>query len=237
MPSKSNKNKWSLPPYPPTVETVCIPVTIPNDVRWIGLFLGQLLRLSQQIWYDRDEQHTAKLVAAVWSDIYLETVKRVWACEGDGMFDVRINPEDECSIEKTADGGETWVEVFRLDSTCSLSRIIRNPIDGSYGFEVEDLGFYRFPEGTPPSYVVNPPLPPASHAGTADPKCVAATNAAYVYRQLYTDIANRLLDEVVSNYEHAANVGTAITGFLMLIGAAASQPALRRSGAAPFQAE
>lgn len=224
MPSKSNKNKLSLPTYPPPVETVCIPVNVPNDDRWIALFLGAIYRLTQQVWYDRDAARTAKLVAAVWQDIYLATIKATWDCEGgSGMFDLRVSPTDDCLVEKTLDG-VVWTEAFRLDTDCALTRIIRNPDTGAYGWEVEDVGFYRFPDGPWGQSVVNPIAPPPTHSAATLPHCLAAANAAKVYVELYARVAAELLDQVATEFELAANLGTAISGFLMLIGAAATQP-------------
>jgi len=185
MPSKSNKNKLSLPTYPPPVETVCIPVNVPNDDRWIALFLGAIYRLTQQVWYDRDEAHTAKLVAAVWGDIYLQTVKATWDCDGS-MFDLRVSPTDDCLVEKTTDG-VVWTEAFRLDTDCALTKIIRNPATGEYGWEVEDVGFYKFPDGpyVAPTSISYPPLPPANGASDNDKRCNAAYGAALALQALY----------------------------------------------------
>ena len=82
MPSQtSNKNKMHLPPLPAPEGRYCITVAVPDDPQWIALFYGALFRLSQQIWYDRDQDKSARDVAAVWRDVYLNTLNK----EGDCM--------------------------------------------------------------------------------------------------------------------------------------------------------
>jgi len=93
MPSiTSNKNKLALPPFPPPEGRVCIPVSVPDDPEWIGLFLGAIFRLGQQIWYDRDVAHTAKSVADVWMGIFNETTEKAWDCMDSCLCYLRRNP-------------------------------------------------------------------------------------------------------------------------------------------------
>src|SRR5690606_38105961 len=73
MPSKkSNRNRLKLPASVNPPGRRCIPVSVPDDPEYIALFLGAIYRLSQQIWYDRDPEHKAKQVAAVWHQVYLD---------------------------------------------------------------------------------------------------------------------------------------------------------------------
>jgi len=102
------------------------------------------------------------------------------------MFDLRVSPVDDCLVEKTTDG-VTWSEAFRLDTDCALTRIIRNPATGEYGWEVEDVGFYRFPDGpyVAPTSISYPPPPPASGTSDNDKRCNAAYGAALALQALY----------------------------------------------------
>jgi hypothetical protein len=225
MPSlRSNKNKLGIPSQLDPIGTVCIPVNVPNDPEWISLFTGAIYRLSQQIWYDRDEAHSAKYVAAKWRDIYLETLNRSWICGDASLFDMRVNPTDSCSIQKTMDG-VLWFEVFRLDGPCGTSRLRVNPYTGRIGRVMDDFTFYEFPDGEwgaslyPPFSSLPPPIV------TADRVCVAAVTAVYVLSNLYRDIGVKLLDEVAAtDWDYAAALGTILQGFLLVIGAAAVQP-------------
>lgn len=70
----SNKNKWKLPTNPSPEGFFCISVNVPDDPEWIGKFYGQIYMLSQQIYWDRDDAHTAKDVAAKWLDVYSDTL-------------------------------------------------------------------------------------------------------------------------------------------------------------------
>lgn len=187
MPSRtSNKNKLALPTYPPPEGRVCIPVTIPDDPHWIALFTGAIYRLSQQIWYDRDSTHTAQLVAAVWRDIYLATMERAWDCAGGGMFDIRLKPSSHCIIQKSTDG-VVWVDAIDM-SACWQNGIKRNPATGGLGWEVQDMGFYEFPDGpwTEPAPQVVYPTPKVQKGATDDQKrCNAAYGAAIALQALY----------------------------------------------------
>lgn len=187
MPSRtSNRNKLALPTYPPPEGRVCIPVTIPNDPHWIALFTGAIYRLSQQIWYDRDSTHTAQLVAAVWRDIYLATMESAWDCAGSGMFNIRLKPGSHCVIQKTTDG-VTWVDAIDM-AECWQNGIKRNPATGGLGWEVQDMGFYEFPDGpwTEPAPQVVYPTPKVQQGATDDQKrCNAAYGAAIALQALY----------------------------------------------------
>lgn len=111
MPSlKSNKNKWKLPTYPPPTGRVCIPVEIPDHPEWIALFTGAIFRLAQQIWYDRDENRTAKDVAAVWMDVYLETMQKMWGCS-EVVATMQFRFTDQCGLEYRPDDVSPWLAV------------------------------------------------------------------------------------------------------------------------------
>lgn len=188
----SNKNKMALPNQLNPVGSVCIPVNVPNDPEWIGMFLGAIYRLSQQVWYDRDANHSAKIVAARWQDVYLETVKATWDCGALDLFDIRVNPEDECSIQKTLDG-VVWSEVFRLDGPCSVTRIRRNPATGRIGYVMEDFTFYEFPDGpyVPPSSIVYPE-PKQRETSSLTSRCNGAYAAALALQMLYRETWGKL---------------------------------------------
>lgn len=55
-------------PNPPT--RICIPINVPNDPEHLQVFWGHLSLLG--LWYswERDDDHTARTVAAVWKDVW-----------------------------------------------------------------------------------------------------------------------------------------------------------------------
>jgi hypothetical protein len=61
-----------LPNAFPTSLT-CRKVYIPDDEYYVSQLIGRLRTLQQQIWYDRDENHTAKQVAALWRNANQQT--------------------------------------------------------------------------------------------------------------------------------------------------------------------
>lgn len=194
MPSRQgNKNKLALPTFPPPPGRVCIPVEVPDDPHWIALFTGAIYRLSQQIWYDRDAAHTAKDVAAVWQDIYLETMQSAWGCGGN--VDIRLKPDEPCIIQLTTDGGLTWVDKINL-SLCWKNGIKYNPATGRLGWEIEGVGFYRFPDGP---YIPGSPdtwfPPPRERTGSEEQaRCDAAFAAARVLQALYRQTWGTLIN-------------------------------------------
>lgn len=70
------------------VRCICVPV--PDDAEWIAKFYGAIYTLSQQIWWDRDEAHTAKVVAARWLEVYLEAMND--PCGGGLPCEVPADP-------------------------------------------------------------------------------------------------------------------------------------------------
>lgn len=146
MPSNSlarnpNSNKKRLPETLPT-GTRCVMVHIPDDIEYVGYLLGALGRLSQQVFYDRDDAHTAKDVAALWNAANQKTMLTLGAgcpdcegtnkdcptCEGTGVRggiayfdDCECECEDEmCKlrIEENSSGGFFLVE----DCGCGVLR-------------------------------------------------------------------------------------------------------------------
>ena len=67
MPSnQSNQNKKKLPENLTPDNFRCVTFMLPNDVEHLALFYGAVWTLSQQIWYERDEARSAKIVADYW---------------------------------------------------------------------------------------------------------------------------------------------------------------------------
>lgn len=60
-----NINRLPLPDKLPAA-TSCVRVFVPDDQYYRNLLVGALNRLAKQIWYERDDAHTAKQVAALW---------------------------------------------------------------------------------------------------------------------------------------------------------------------------
>lgn len=185
MPSrKKNKNLLHLPTNTTPLGTRCLTVFVPDDPEWISLFTGVIYRLGQQVWYDRDATHAAKVVADRWKLVYLDLMNRMRVgdpCEVIDMFDIRLNPTNPCELQKTFDG-ETWIHAAWLDE-CFKNTIKRNPKTGETGW-YDGIDFYHFPEG---EWVDNPPdifFPPPREGNDL---CIASASAARVLQQLYRE--------------------------------------------------
>lgn len=188
MPSlRSNKNKWHIPPYPPPEGVRCINVAVPDDPQWIALFYGAIYRLSQQIWYDRDEAHTAALVAAVWQDIYLQTIKGENECSmHPDCCPLRRNPRTGL-YEQSPDGGLTW---FQVD-------------DGPWVDSLVDGSVYW-------------PEPKQRTGSDAVIRCDAAWAAANVLQSFYQQTVGALLTSAVGGVigiaRYLANLAEILSG-------------------------
>jgi hypothetical protein len=85
----------------------CISVRIPDGDDYEKLLAGALEVLTRWASYERDPEHKARLVATAWRNaLFGETL---W--ERCSMFDIRIDPENHCMLQKTIDGGDNWEDV------------------------------------------------------------------------------------------------------------------------------
>lgn len=107
---------------------------------------------------------------------------------------MRVNPFNG-RLQQSHDGGLTWFDVADGPWTESLY---------------------------PPFSAMPAPRPEPT---TAEQKCAAAATAAYVLRNLYEQTGNTLLNVVAAtDWEYAGALGAMLQGFLMMIGAVATQP-------------
>jgi len=164
-------------------EVTCRQIFIPNDPLFLGAFTGALLELTNPDRWEHYGAITPTEAAEAAIVILYEYLNS--ACEG-GMFDVRQNTETPCKLEKSTDGGATWVEFADLQK-CP-PRLRRNPETGEIEYTVDgetwepiETGPYTG-EDAPPSF----PEPRSRPAGTNDEKmCDAAYAAAHVLQAVY----------------------------------------------------
>jgi len=156
MPStKNNKNLRGLPTNPEPEGVRCISVPVPDDDQWIGAFYGQLQRLSLQSIWDRDEAHTAQIVARRWLEVY-------WATLAGNCFD------GVCPIP------------FPFDVDIGFPLVIVRIGDDGHWEELID-GVWTTPTG---DYEV-PEVPEREESTATERRCLAAANASYVLSQVY----------------------------------------------------
>ncbi|MEL6269876.1 MAG: hypothetical protein AAFR22_08685, partial [Chloroflexota bacterium] len=65
-------------------DLACVKVYFPDSQEYKSKLLGQLYQLTQQIWWDRDEAHTAKRVAALWATAFNASMD-TWDENCDGL--------------------------------------------------------------------------------------------------------------------------------------------------------
>jgi len=169
MPSRSsNKNLRALLPVPPPEGVRCISVPVPDEPQWIAAFYGALQRLSLQSIWDRDEAHTAQVIAERWLQVYLDTLA------GDCMA-------DDCD--------DCLGRILKDPATGAYGYMSDDPV-GFYRFP--DGAWVDSPIDT-----VWPAPQPYTVGSDDERRCIAARNATLVLRQLYQETWGVFIDASV----------------------------------------
>lgn len=188
-------NRQYLTPPDIPDDVYCRVLRIPNSPQWIGTLTGVLYPLCfSSAWTDEDGGIAPEAAAERFTQIFNDMFGGAGECDSMACCPMRINPFNG-RLQQSNDGGLTWLDVE----------------DGPW---VDSL--------YPPYSAMPQPRPEVTDA---DKLCAAAATAAYVLRNLYTQTGNTLLDVVAAtDWEYAGALGSMLTGFFMMIGAAALQP-------------
>lgn len=103
----SNFARYVLPDDPDPAGVCCVSVPVPDDPQWRAAFHGALWRLSLQTHWSRDEDYTAKVVAARWRQVWVEVGNSMGICTpSDNIMRVAINANFRLAmnVEFTANG-------------------------------------------------------------------------------------------------------------------------------------
>lgn len=192
-------------PTPSSVPVECAYrlAKLPADAAWLGTFMGLVETLMDEInWQQLDGGITREQAAAVWADIVQSLYD---SAETGVVVDVRQNPTDPCTLEKT-DDGVTWVSFADL----RLCRpVLRN---GLQGLEVDDgFGFYRVPDGAwttaPADQLFNDAVPAGLLLTQNNDQCTAAANAVNVLYKVKTELGDHGADIAAAQGGGAVEVG------------------------------
>lgn len=94
--------------------TRCITLEIPDDPGHIRAFLGQLGMLAYWWTWERDPLKQGTEAAKRWRSVLSSAEQQLDMGGGCPVgFDIRVV---DCVLQKTEDGGETWVDVATLDN-------------------------------------------------------------------------------------------------------------------------
>lgn len=192
---------YVLPDVVDPSETICFQVYVPDDQFHIAAFMGQLWELTR--WYNwaKNDAHTAILVADVWKQIYEQT-RTNGACETT-LFDIRQQEDEPCIIQKTTDGGDTWVDAVDLQLCPPKIRVNKGIIewqDENGDWHELDTGDERVDGSAPIPYPANP-----------DGACLTAENITSIYQTALTQIRAGLVASEV-----AVAIAATITGIMSL---------------------
>ena len=173
--------------------TICALVPIPDDPEFLGQLVGLIDQLRHSALFARDDTKTgAATVARTWSAALATMPIGTVDCEGVvTVFDVRQNPTDKCILEKSTDGGETWVQFADL-RLCPPTVMLGSdgktivwycPTCGPDG----EPGWIPLPnpiEDYDPGYDdPQPPIDDWAEPGN-DPACVFAANATEAFKSV-----------------------------------------------------
>lgn len=188
-------NRQYLTPPDIPDDVYCRVLRIPNSPQWIGTLTGVLYPLCfASAWTDEDGGITPEQAAERFTQIFNEMFSGTGDCDDMACCPLRINPYNG-RLQQSNDGGLTWFDVA----------------DGPW---VDSL------------YPPFSAMPQPRHELTdADKICAAAATAAYVLRNLYIQTGDTLLNVVAAtDWEYASALGSMLSGFLLMIGAVATQP-------------
>lgn len=139
MPSKKQKAAgWILPNPIEGYPLICYCVPIPDVPEYRSAFLGQMAALGK--WWNWEKSYTvgdrrATTAAALFRGLYEEIT-----VSGCSSFDIRQNPENDCEIQKSLDGGETWETAWFLDNCAPPTYTYRYNLDTGILERSPDMG-------------------------------------------------------------------------------------------------
>lgn len=111
---------YLIPAEPSPDDMLCVKVFIPNDLLYIAAFWHSVEFLTTWTAWQRDAAHRATEAAAAWKAAWVlsrAAFEEGDDCEGSGVnLDVRTKPGEPCILEKSTDGGETWIEFADLSA-------------------------------------------------------------------------------------------------------------------------
>jgi hypothetical protein len=208
---------WRLPAVidPPTRIGVCVPV--PDEPEHRRAFLGALLELARWWNWQRDPARRGREAARVWFEIWRQVQEALDEREGCGVsnFDVRQNSGQPCRLEKTTNGGVTWAQWADLRLCRPDLPALVTGGDILVPFDGELIPITDLPPGTDTVTTSDERRSAGDDEELA--KCLAALNAALVFRRLHEEAWRiQLMPELAFLPPMAANA--VITGILGLAG-------------------
>lgn len=120
-----NKALIPLPAITDPTGTRCYQFSIPLDSEWLGMFFGALYQLTAWNSYDRDDDHTAQIVADRWKQILQDA--RDSTCGGAGGDDMNFRQRG-CKLEYSIDC-ENWLTLY--DPTACIADMIKGGEQGT----------------------------------------------------------------------------------------------------------
>lgn len=124
MPSKTQRKRgWLLPEQITEHELICFQMQIPDNDEYRQAFIGHLYQLGK--WWNWEkgglEDRRATEAAAYWRELLHNMT---FDCEGGIMFRLRDDPDTDCFVQQSFDGGETWSHAFDKSCYSSLDGLI-----------------------------------------------------------------------------------------------------------------
>lgn len=187
----------------------CRTVSIPDDPVWVGLVDGVLTALTNPAVWRQYGTLTPDEMADAWATMLQES----FAIEGCPMpFDVRQNPDAPCTLEKSTDGGVTWVPFADLQACPPLLQYGANGRVNAGYHTTEGITWFQVDDGPwvddLPTGAFDTAVPWGGMLQQNNDQCTAAANAANVLRQVFYGIQTNFAAV-------AANIGGNAVGSLV----------------------
>lgn len=175
-----------------TPDRICFRISVPNDRENVAAFLGQISELGYWYNWEREGSHFARLVSAIWFDIYVQAAS---------LYEAHMLTPGDCSMVDCNDVNNCIPNV-RLGSIGGIQW--RNGSTGLWE-DIPQSGVDPRTDGT-----VTPPWsnPPVGQTGN----CLAAANITAAFQQQMNEYIRQL--QVTTDIFAIAGITLTIVGFI-----------------------
>lgn len=193
---KPNSDGGYILPLEPDAPRICIEVPLPDALEHKIAFLGQLEELARWWTWQRDEAHSARLVAAIWRGILnnvraqLDIVQEYCMLP---LLGVRQNEAEPCILEYTTDS-ENWLPFADLRLCTPNLRI--NGATGRLEASTDGLEWFEVADG--PTDWPDDQVPPSLRPAPTNPEPASDLLACGIAIALTTEL-ERAWDQAYAN--------------------------------------
>jgi hypothetical protein len=112
MPKIGTDGGYRLPAEINPPDSICVTVSVPNDLGHVLAFWGALSELGYWWNWERDAQKRGRDAAAVWRERIAQARNSIYGDCEEGSVQLRQNPSNFCQLQQSFDGGISWQLAF-----------------------------------------------------------------------------------------------------------------------------